>query len=166
MTRIIEKLSQIIASNLFILAVLMGFLCAALAGANISDAMTAAPKPDSKNRSIKSMSLSKDLSDTSPWHEMTLDLTPQPRPDFVEAWGGDPVDIALPISRPPLSKVLPQTTATLKEMAEREVGQRLSSEITIKMTRGDTLSKLLARGGASAQFPGCRRAASMRSTRT
>ncbi len=113
--------------------------------------MTAAPKPDSKNRSIKSMSLSKDLSDTSPWHEMTLDLTPQPRPDFVEAWGGDPVDIALPISRPPLSKVLPQTTATLKEMAEREVGQRLSSEITIKMTRGDTLSKLLARGGASAQ---------------
>ena len=151
LTRIIEKLSQITASNLFIPAVLMSFLCGALAGSGISDAMTAAPKPDIKNQLIETVSLSKDLPETSPWHEMTLDLTPQPRPDFVEAWGGETVNIALPISRPPLTKVLPQTAATLTEMAEREAGQRLSFETTIKMAKGDTLSKLLARGGASAQ---------------
>ena len=151
LTQIIEKLNRIIALNLFIPAVLIGFLCAALAGAGITDAVTAAPKPDTKNQLIKPVSISKDLSETSPWHEMTLDLTPQPRPDFVEAWGGKPVEITLPISRPALSNVLPQTTATLTEMAEREAGQRLSSEITIKLIKGDTLSKLLARGGASAQ---------------
>ncbi len=146
-----KKLSQIIANNSLIATILMGFLCAALAGVGISYAVTDAPKPDSINTLIKSVSLSKDFSKTSPWHKMTLDLTPQPRPDFAEAWGGDPVDITLPISRPPLTAVFPQTTATLTEMAEREVGQRLSSETTIKMVEGDTLSKLLARGGASAQ---------------
>ena len=40
------------------------------------------------------------LTEQSAWHEKSRDLTPQPRPDFIEAWGGEIVDIALPTHRP------------------------------------------------------------------
>lgn len=91
------------------------------------------------------------LTEQSAWHEKSRDLTPQPRPDFTEAWGGEIVDIALPTNRPSLSDILPQSTSSLTEMVRRETKQELLKEVATTMAKGDTLAKLLARGGASSQ---------------
>lgn len=91
------------------------------------------------------------LTEHSAWHEKSRGLTPQPRPDFTEAWGGEIVDIALPTNRPSLSDILPQSTSSLTEMVRRETKQELLKEVATTMAKGDTLAKLLARGGASSQ---------------
>jgi murein DD-endopeptidase MepM/ murein hydrolase activator NlpD len=91
------------------------------------------------------------LTEQSAWHEKSRDLTPQPRPDFTEAWGGEIVDIALPTNRPSLSDILPQSTSSLTEMVRRETKKELLKEVATTMAKGDTLAKLLARGGASSQ---------------
>jgi murein DD-endopeptidase MepM/ murein hydrolase activator NlpD len=150
-TRIRQNRSAILslATSCLIIASAHGYAAGVNSNVPVSSDSHGAPLSVSLQSIIPSDTSS--LTEQSAWHEKSRDLTPQPRPDFIEAWGGEIVDIALPTNRPALSAILPGSAASLTEMVRRETNQELLSEVTVTMAKGDTLAKLLARGGAPAQ---------------
>ena len=83
----------------------------------------------------------------------TLNYEPVPlaRPDAAVSYGGELVDIAGPLPRPTIEEAFGTSTATLTQMIARETTSLAQSEALFTLQSGETLSKILSRGGFSRQ---------------
>ncbi|MGB1924614.1 MAG: peptidoglycan DD-metalloendopeptidase family protein [Candidatus Puniceispirillaceae bacterium] len=80
----------------------------------------------------------------------TAPALPKPRPDPALAYDIQPVDIAMPHSKPALKDVLPTSTATLAEMIKAQTGLDSSAEADYKLRAGEGVGSILRRAGYSA----------------
>lgn len=78
-------------------------------------------------------------------HQVGFPIAPKTRPDFADAWGGEPVEIESPHSRPNLLDMLPQTTPAIDQMVAIRAGHSVGMVTELTLSRGDTLAKLLKR---------------------
>ena len=76
---------------------------------------------------------------------------PRTRPAFSDAWGGQPVFIALPLPRPSLADMLPQSTRELSDMVSAQTGQQTETVLSLTLKRGNTLASLLKGAHFTAQ---------------
>ena len=80
----------------------------------------------------------------------TAPALPKPRPDPALAYDIQPVDIAVPLSKPALKDVLPTSTATLAEMIKAQTGLDSSADADYKLRAGEGVGSILRRAGYSA----------------
>ena len=78
-------------------------------------------------------------------------VQPRTRPAFSDAWGGQPVLIALPLPRPSLADMLPQSTRELSDMVSAQTGQQTEAVLNLTLKRGNTLASLLKKAHFTAQ---------------
>ena len=75
---------------------------------------------------------------------------PKPRPDPALAYDLQPVEIALPHSKPSMHDFLPLSTLTLAETIKAQTGYDTTSESTYKLRAGEGVGAILKRAGYSA----------------
>ena len=75
---------------------------------------------------------------------------PKSRPDQALAYGLQPVEITLPLSKPQLKDILPISTATLAETIRAQTGHNTVYESDYKLRAGEGVGAILMRAGYSA----------------
>jgi len=72
---------------------------------------------------------------------------PQSKPDLALFYPAEPVEIALPVSRPDLQSILPRATRTVAEMFLQQTGARTGADTLYTLKNGEGIGKLLRRAG-------------------
>lgn len=74
---------------------------------------------------------------------------PLPKPDIALLYTSIPAAVTMPLARPALKDVLPQSTKTLADMIEQQTGLDSAGEASFKLKSGEGVGRLLRRAGYS-----------------